>query len=157
MKTIPVLKRRKEGITDYYKRYKLLKAGATRAVVRPSNKGFTIQFTDYSPDGDRILLTVTDKTLKKIYNLKGNNIQMYYLGGYLAGKMAKQKDISEAVLDTGRYKFMHGGRFAAALKGMIDAGIDIPADESVFPSEERLNGGHLKNAINLEEYKNKGV
>ncbi len=157
MKTIRVLKRRKAGITDYGKRYKLLKSDITRAVIRPSNRGFSIQFINYNPVGDSIVLTVTQETLKKTYNLTGNNIQSLYLGGYLAGKLAKNKGIESAILDTGRYKFQHGGRIAAALKGIIDSGIDIPADEDVFPDESRLNGEHLKNRINLEEYKNKGV
>lgn len=152
MKTIPVLKRRKEGITDYRKRYRLLKSGITRAVVRPSNKGFMIEFVDYNPEGDKVLVTVTDITLKKIYNVTGNNIQMYYLGGYLAGKKAIEKHIESAIFDTGRYKFVHGGRLAAALKGIKDAGINIPANEDVFPDESRLNGEHLKNKVDLNKY-----
>jgi len=152
MKTIPVLKRRKEGITDYRKRYRLLKSGITRAVVRPSNKGFMIEFVDYNPEGDKILVTVTDITLKKIYNVTGNNIQMYYLGGYLAGKKAIEKHIESAIFDTGRYKFVHGGRLAAALKGIKDAGVNIPANEDVFPDESRLNGEHLKNKVDLNKY-----
>jgi large subunit ribosomal protein L18 len=30
------------------------------------------------------------------------------------------------------------------LKGIIDAGMDVPADAETFPSEERINGKHLK-------------
>ncbi len=152
MKTIPVLKRRKEGITDYHKRYTLLKSGMTRAVVRPSNKGFIIEFIDYKPEGDKVVVTVTDATLKKVYNVTGNNIQMYYLGGYLAGKRAMEKHIESAIFDTGRYKFVHGGRLAAALKGIKDSGIDIPVDEEVFPNDARLKGDHLKNKTDLNKY-----
>ncbi len=152
MKTTPVLKRRKEGITDYRKRYNLLKSGITRAVVRPSNKGFMIEFVDYNPSGDKVIVTVTDATLKKVYDVTGNNIQMYYLGGYLAGKKAIEKHIESAIFDTGRYKFIHGGRLAAALKGIKDAGIDIPVNEDVFPDESRLNGEHLKNKADLNKY-----
>ena len=35
-------------------------------------------------------------------------------------------------------------RMAAALKGIIDAGLEIPADEETFPSSDRINGEHLK-------------
>ena len=33
---------------------------------------------------------------------------------------------------------------AAALKGVIDAGVEIPADAETFPADDRLNGDHLK-------------
>jgi large subunit ribosomal protein L18 len=33
---------------------------------------------------------------------------------------------------------------AAALKGVIDAGLKIPADEKTFPTNDRINGEHLK-------------
>ena len=32
---------------------------------------------------------------------------------------------------------------AAALKGVIDAGVEVPANEETFPSEDRINGEHL--------------
>ena len=32
---------------------------------------------------------------------------------------------------------------AAALKGTIDAGLEIPADANTFPKEERIDGQHL--------------
>ena len=32
---------------------------------------------------------------------------------------------------------------AAALKGVIDAGVKVPADEETFPPEDRINGEHL--------------
>ncbi len=32
---------------------------------------------------------------------------------------------------------------AAALKGVIDAGLEVPANEETFPSEDRINGEHL--------------
>ncbi len=156
MKTTPVLKRRSLGITDYGKRYKLLKSEITRAVVRPSNKGFIIQFVDYSPSGDVVRVTVTDRTLEKEYGIHGNNIQAMYLAGYLAGKKASEKGIEESILDTGRYKFIHGGRLSAALKGIVDSGIDIPVNEDVFPDESRINGDHLKNKVDISKFVKKG-
>ena len=35
-------------------------------------------------------------------------------------------------------------RIAAALKGVIDAGLKIPADEKTFPTNDIINGEHLK-------------
>ena len=33
---------------------------------------------------------------------------------------------------------------AAALKGVTDAGLEIPADAKTFPTDGRINGEHLK-------------
>jgi large subunit ribosomal protein L18 len=33
---------------------------------------------------------------------------------------------------------------AAALKGVIDAGLQVPADAESLPSQDRINGDHLK-------------
>ncbi|WP_337860250.1 50S ribosomal protein L18 [Ferroplasma sp.] len=156
MKTTPVLKRRNLGITDYQKRYRLLKSDITRAVIRPTNKGMMIQFVDYNPSGDNVRVTVTNITLQKEYGVHGNNIQAMYLAGYLAGKKAEGKGIESAILDTGRYKFIHGGRLAAALKGIVDSGIDIPVNEDVFPDESRINGEHLKNKVDISKFVKKG-
>ena len=35
-------------------------------------------------------------------------------------------------------------RMAAALKGVIDAGLEIPAHKETFPTDDRINGEHLK-------------
>jgi large subunit ribosomal protein L18 len=42
---------------------------------------------------------------------------------------------------------------AAALKGVIDAGLQVPADEETFPDEERLTGKHLKVANDINKIK----
>ena len=40
-----------------------------------------------------------------------------------------------------------GNRAYAALKGMVDAGMEIPHSEEVLPSEERINGEHIGEGI----------
>ena len=42
---------------------------------------------------------------------------------------------------TGTRKYTE--RMAAALKGVIDAGLQVPADPETFPADERINGEHL--------------
>jgi len=37
----------------------------------------------------------------------------------------------------------NGNRVFAALKGMVDAGLEIPHGDSVLPVEDRLNGAHI--------------
>ena len=34
-----------------------------------------------------------------------------------------------------------------ALKGMVDAGLDIPHSQNILPSEERINGEHIGDEI----------
>ena len=46
-----------------------------------------------------------------------------------------------AILYTGTRKYTQ--RMAAALKGVIDAGLEVPANSETFPPEERINGEHL--------------
>ena len=36
-----------------------------------------------------------------------------------------------------------GNRVFAALKGMVDAGLEIPHGDSVLPEEDRINGAHI--------------
>ena len=58
-----------------------------------------------------------------------------YLTGYLAGKRAAKNGIEDAVLDIGLRGPAKGSAVFAALKGMIDAGIEIPHGEEVLPSQ----------------------
>ena len=48
-----------------------------------------------------------------------------------------------------------GGRLLGALRGLLDAGIEIPHGEGAFPSADRLNGTHLKSPLSkpLETFK----
>ena len=40
------------------------------------------------------------------------------------------------------------------MKGVIDGGLDIPHDETIFPDENRLKGEHIKNyALALKDNK----
>jgi large subunit ribosomal protein L18 len=42
---------------------------------------------------------------------------------------------------------------AAALKGVIDAGLEIPADQETFPTADRIKGEHLKVKNDTEKIK----
>ncbi len=151
MKTPTLLKRKKEGVTDYRKRLSLLKSESPRLVVRVSRKGFTAQVAEYDPEGDVIRGTVTSKVMEKVAGIKGNNTQTCYLGGYYLGKVAQKRDIDYAVLDIGRFDLVKGGRIAAVLKGFTDSGVEVPCSDEIFPSKERLNGKHVKNPVKLDE------
>ena len=42
---------------------------------------------------------------------------------------------------------------AAALKGTIDAGLEVPADNNTFPKEERIDGQHLTVKNDIKNFK----
>lgn len=152
------LKRRKEGITDYRQRLRLIKSGKTRAVVRLSNKHIRVQFIDYYPEGDRVESAATSQHLEDYgWESYGNNMPASYLVGFLAGKKALKKGIDEAVLDIGLNRPEKGGKIFSALNGMLDAGIDIPHDPDILPEEGRVEGEHIdeETVENFNEVKSK--
>ena len=51
------------------------------------------------------------------------------------------------IVDLGMARTISRSRIFAVVKGLIDGGLDIPANKKVFPSEERLNGEHLNEEV----------
>ncbi|MGC9079201.1 MAG: 50S ribosomal protein L18 [Nanopusillaceae archaeon] len=149
-------RRRRENITDYRKRLKLLKSGKLRLVVRRHLNNFIAQIIQYDERGDKTLITVHSKTLEKKYGWKGHrgNLPTAYLVGLLIGLEAKKRGINEAILDIGRYSKTKGNSLFAVLKGALDAGLEIPHGEEILPSEERIRGEHIKNYALLLKEKN---
>ena len=149
-------RRRREGRTDYRYRLRLLKSGRPRAVVRFSHGRVLVALTGYDPGGDRVLASAESRELRAIdYTGSLVSTPASYLTGYLAGLRAKSAGATEAVLDAGLRRPTKGGRLLGALKGLLDAGVSIPHGEGAFPSNDRLNGTHLKAkpAKPLEAYK----
>ncbi len=142
-------RRRREGITDYRKRLKLLRSGKVRVVVRKSIKNTQIQLIEYKQEGDNILATANSSELKSKYNWKFSTATTpaAYLTGFLAGTRAKNKGISECVLDTGRHPPITGSKIFASVKGLVDAGIECKHSEVKIPSEDRIMGKHLTKDI----------
>ncbi len=137
-------RRRREGKTNYRRRLNLLKSGKPRAVVRKSLQGITVQLIEYSTTGDRVVACAISKELQKFgWTLNTGNIPAAYLTGFLAGKRAKTKGISAAIIDIGLGTPTPGSKVFASLKGLLDSGLEIPHDNGVLPQEERLQGGHL--------------
>lgn len=151
-------RRRREGRTDYRRRLSLLRSGKTRIVVRKTLNNTIIQFIDYKENGDNILVTANSNELKKKYKWKfsTSTTPAAYLTGLLAGKKAKDKGISDCILDMGRHPPVTGSKIFASLKGITDAGINCPFNEEKFPSEDRIMGKHLDSSImpTLNDIKN---
>jgi large subunit ribosomal protein L18 len=135
-------RRRREQKTNYKQRRNLLKSGKPRAVVRLSNNHTRVHFSHYEKDGDKNTAQTISKELEDYgWEHHTGNLPAAYLTGYLAGMKA---EVNEAVLDLGLKETKKGGKMFAALQGMIDAGVEIPAGEEVIPEESRLRGEHIE-------------
>ncbi|MEA3165534.1 MAG: large subunit ribosomal protein [Thermoplasmata archaeon] len=150
-------RRRREGRTNYRTRLALLKSQETRLVVRRTNGNVIVQFVDWTQTGDAVKATAVAQELKKMgWEGSAKNTPAAYLTGLLAGKRAAKAGVESAVLDIGRHTPTKGSRVFAALKGVLDAGIDVPhGGEEIYPSEDRLNGAYLELESNFNAVKAK--
>ncbi len=138
-------RRRREGRTNYYRRYRMLISGKKiRAVVRKTSNQIITQIIEFAPHGDLTHVGVSSKALRK-FGWKGdlNNTPAAYLTGLLAGLKAKEKGITYAIPDIGLHEPTKGCRIFAAIKGLRDAGVEVPASEEVLPGEDRVTGKHI--------------
>ena len=152
-------RRRRSSRTDYRRRLRLLKSGRPRAVVRVSNRQVTCALAKYVRDGDKIVTSFTGTQLRSLGwpdTAPSKSIPACYLAGFALGKKAVSEGHERAVLDIGLASSSSGSRVFAALKGMVDAGMDIPFSESILPSDERINGEHIEGfAVKVESLKAK--
>jgi large subunit ribosomal protein L18 len=152
-------RRRREGKTDYRVRLRLLKSGLSRAVVRCSGRRVRVTIVDFDPRGDRVVAHADSSELGGIAFPAASlgSTPAAYLTGYLAGLRAKGSGTTDAVLDVGLRRPTPGGRLSAALKGLLDSGVEVPHGEGGFPSADRIGGAHLPKPLPepLEAYKQK--
>ncbi|OGS41746.1 MAG: 50S ribosomal protein L18 [Euryarchaeota archaeon RBG_16_62_10] len=138
-------RRRREGRTDYRHRAALLRGGVVRAVVRKSNRNIMVQFVEYKDGGDFVLASAVSTDLEEFgWTGSGKSTPGAYLTGLLAGKRAREKGLDEAVLDIGLREPTKGAVVFAALKGIIDAGVEVPHSDKMLPPEDRLTGKHMR-------------
>jgi len=158
-------RRKREGKTNYKKRLELLKSKTTRLVIRKSLKNFVAQMIEYKTKGDVVICQANSIELKKLgWEFEAKNMPSAYLIGLLLGKKAKEKNIKKAILDKGMQISIPKSKVYAAVKGVIDAGIEVPCSEDVFPVEERIRGEHItkyaaesKNPKQFSKVKEKGI
>ncbi len=138
-------RRRRIGKTDYRYRLKLLKSGRPRAVVRITNHRVIVSITEYDPRGDLVAAVADSQELPELGfdDRSLTSTTAAYLTGYLAGVRSLSAGKTSAVLDGGLTHPTPGGRILGALKGLVDAGVEIPHSAEHFPSQERLEGKHL--------------
>ncbi len=145
-----LFRRRREGKTNYHLRRRLVRSNRIRAVVRVTNSHCLVQFVKAHITGD-ITLSASHSCELKNFNLNSStsNIPSAYLIGLLAGLKAKKAGISAAILDIGLNPPVYGSRVFAALKGIVDAGIEVPHSNKIFPDDNRLNGTHIADFAKL--------
>ncbi len=137
-----ILRRLREQKTNYRRRRIMLQGKREFITVNISNENTQVQIHKPEMSGDKVISSAHSRFLiDKGWKGSRKNIPAAYLTGYLAGKKAQTKGIKSAILYSGTKRYTQ--RMAAALKGVSDAGLEIPADEETFPVENRINGEHL--------------
>jgi len=136
-------RRRREGKTDYQARKALLLSRRLRLVARNTLNNVVAQIIVAKPHGDEVSVAAHSRELKK-YGWKAptGNIPAAYLTGLLCGLKAEAKGITEAILDIGLIAPTKGAKVFATLRGVLDAGINIPHDEEKIV-EDRIEGKHI--------------
>ncbi|MHA2116659.1 MAG: 50S ribosomal protein L18 [Candidatus Thorarchaeota archaeon] len=137
-------RRRREGKTNYYRRRRLLQSRSPRLVVRKTNNATIVQIINASVIGDSTVASAISTELSNHGWVAGTgNIPSAYLTGLLAGLRAKTRGVKSAVLDVGLNPPVKGSRVYAALKGAVDAGLEVPFNPEVIPDESRITGEHI--------------
>ncbi len=138
------LRRRREGLTDYRQRLRLLKSGLPRLVARVSNKHVRAQFEVVGAIGDEtVAFASSDDLVEFGWEAPTSNLPAAYLTGALAGRRALEAGVEEAVLDIGLHSPTPGSKVFAVQEGAIDAGVEIPHNEDVLPEWSRNRGEHI--------------
>lgn len=143
-----ILRRLREEKTNYRKRGTMLMGKRDFITVNITNENTLVQILKPGMTGDKVVASAHSRSLlDKGWKGSRKSVPAAYLTGYLAGKKALGQGTKDAILYTGTRRYTQ--RMAASLKGVIDAGLQVPANEETFPSEDRINGEHLtvKNEI----------
>ena len=135
-------RRIRERKTNYRKREKLLVGKKDFVTVNVSDQNISAQLIRPDLLGDKVMASVHSNELLS-YGWKGSrkNIPSCYLVGLLLGKKCLQKKISSAILYIGKRHFTT--KIAACLKGLSEAGMEMPFSENILPSEDRIQGNHI--------------
>lgn len=150
-----IFRRRKELKTNYEKRFALLKSKTNRLVLRVTNQYVLAQYVVHNNTGDLNKLSLVSKVLKEYGWTKGfKSLPASYLSGYLFGKKAVEAKLSkDLILDLGLQKSFKKGRIYSFVKGAIDSGLNISVDKDVLPSQDRIEGKHIKSEALFKKVK----
>ena len=140
-------RRIREGKTNYRKREKLLMGRKDFVTVNVTNQNVTAQLIRPNLQGDMVMASVHSNELLS-FGWKGSrkNIPSCYLVGLLLGKRCLKKKLSSAILYIGKRHFTT--KIAACLKGLSEAGLELPFPEDIIPPEQRIQGSHIAEYAN---------
>ena len=140
-------RRIREGKTNYRKREKLLMGRKDFVTVNVTNQNVTAQLIRPNLQGDLVMASVHSNELLS-FGWKGSrkNIPSCYLVGLLLGKRCLKKKLSSAILYIGKRHFTT--KIAACLKGLSEAGLELPFPENIIPPEQRIQGSHIAEYAN---------
>lgn len=137
-----IKRRRREAKTDYKARLNLLMSKSPRLVIRKTNNYIILQIVTSDIAQDKALFGVSSKDLLQqgwteshAGSLKG--LAAAYLTGLLLAGKAKAT-VKSAILDMGMQRNAKGGRVYAALRGVIDGGIQVPHNPASLPDDKRI-------------------
>jgi len=138
-------RRKREGLTNYKKRMKLLLSNKPRLVIRKSLNNIIAQLIEYGEKGDNVIVSAHSSQLKKSgWKYNCGNVPSAYLTGLLLGKKTANKKIKTIILDAGMHKPTKGSRIYAVVKGVLDSGVNVLHSEEILPSQERISGKHIE-------------
>jgi large subunit ribosomal protein L18 len=142
MSYVHTLKRFRTHKTNYRKRQALLVSRQNFVTIKITNQNLIAQILKPEILGDIVKVSAYSRELRR-YGWKGslNSLPACYLAGALLGKRALEKGVNKAVLYIGSKPFT--SRIAACMKGIVQAGVNIPISSESFPPEYRLNGQHI--------------
>lgn len=155
MRYIHTIKRIRQHKTNYRKRAAILVGRHQFITIKVTNQNIMTRLLIPDIKGDKVLVSAHSRELaKQGWNGSLNSLPACYLTGILLGSKCTKKNYNSAVLYIGMNPYT--SRVAACLKGIIDAGVHVPASEDSFPEQARLDGIHIAEyAKLLQEDKSK--
>jgi len=142
MSYVHTLKRIRTHKTNYRKRQALLISKQDFVTIKITNQNVIAQVLKPEIQGDIVRVSTHSRELRR-YGWKGslNSLPACFLVGLVLGRKAMEKGVDKAVLYIGNKPFT--SRIAACMKGIVQAGINIPISSESYPTEHRLNGQHI--------------
>jgi large subunit ribosomal protein L18 len=156
---VAIFKRRRTSKTDYRKRRGLIMGRQNFLTASTSGRYIHAQIHRADKRGDITLVSSSSRDLGKKLGWRGSgkNLSSAYLTGYLLGKKSISSGVLSATYYCGLNRFVHGSRIASLIKGVKDAGLDIPIGEDALPDEDRLKGRHIASYAQTLESEDKNA
>ncbi len=142
-KYITLFRRRREGKTNYRRRKKAVISKRPLLYVFVSGKNTAIQMISPRLRGTSTRSVNSRELDRHGWKSSRRSIPGAYLTGLLLGTRAQAAGVKDAILYTNVRAYHSGGRTAAAVKGIVDAGFKLPVGEESLPKEERISGKHV--------------